>query len=245
MKWSEDQTYQFVKTYLKHVHLWNTKHPDYKAMNLRMKSYRDIINEFRETTGINLNMVELKIKIKNLRSTYTQELAKIKRRSSPECTFRSSLKWFTLWHKRFANIRKDEIETSYDQQDPIEESSEVWVSHTNNLDSNIDPFQDNEDYNSIVLKVEPNDFYKIENSNQCKVKKKKAKLRSPSVEFSDRTFRGSMDSSDLAKEDEFDIYGKYIASQLRKMDVQKALRVQLEIQSLVSEARILDLTNKH
>lgn len=40
------------------------------------------------------------------------------------------------------------------------------------------------------------------------------------------------------KEDEFDIYGKYIASQLRKMELQRALRVQFEIQHLMNEARI-------
>lgn len=72
--------------------------------------------------------------------------------------------------------------------------------------------------------------------------------RHPSTDDSDKTFatlRSSLDSSlELAKEDEFDIYGKYIATQLRKMDLQKALRVQVEIQHLVSEARISDLADK-
>lgn len=45
------------------------------------------------------------------------------------------------------------------------------------------------------------------------------------------------------KEDEFDIYGKYIASQLRGMDIQRALSVQLQIQRLVSDARMEQLSN--
>ncbi|XP_030037081.1 uncharacterized protein LOC115452642 isoform X2 [Manduca sexta] len=243
MRWGEEQTYQFVKIYLKHVHLWDSKHEKYKAKNSRMKSYKEMISEFKDATGIQLNVVELKIKIKNLRSTYKQELTKIKRRSSPDCTFKSSLKWFALWHKHFASTARDETDVSYDD-DPIEDASEVWVSQSNNIAITIDPIEDNDDYN-IIPKVEPINAYEHENSSHCKMKKKKLQLRSPSVEFSDRTFRGSMDSSDLAKEDEFEIYGKYIASQLRRMELQKALRVQLEIQSLVSEARISDLTNKH
>lgn len=69
-----------------------------------------------------------------------------------------------------------------------------------------------------------------------KCKKKKIKHRSPVQDY-------STDSNPelIAKEDEFDIYGKYIAAQLRKMDLHKALRIQLEIQNLVSEARIAEL----
>lgn len=47
--------------------------------------------------------------------------------------------------------------------------------------------------------------------------------------------------SNSEREDEFDIYGKFIASQLRQMDMHRALQLQLEIQSLVSEARMADL----
>lgn len=47
--------------------------------------------------------------------------------------------------------------------------------------------------------------------------------------------------SNSVREDEFDIYGKYIASQLRQIDMHRALQLQLEIQSLVSQARMADL----
>lgn len=50
-------------------------------------------------------------------------------------------------------------------------------------------------------------------------------------------------SYESQKEDEFDIYGKYIASQLRGMDIQRALRVQLQIQRLVSDARMEQLSS--
>lgn len=108
----------------------------------------------------------------------------------------------------------------------------------------LDPFPDDEEY-TLILKTEPRDVPHI-NENRYQNKKKKMKHRRPSTDCSDRTFLESIDSStENAKEDEFDIYGKYIASQLRKMDLQKALRVQLEIQSLVSEARLSGLDGNH
>lgn len=70
-----------------------------------------------------------------------------------------------------------------------------------------------------------------------KIKKKKLKHRVVTRNYSTDS------SSQCTKEDEFDIYGKYIASQLRKMDLHKALRIQLEIQNLVSEARISDIVS--
>lgn len=109
----------------------------------------------------------------------------------------------------------------------------------------MDPFPDDEEY-TLILKTEPREVPHI-NETRYQNKKKKIKHRRPSLDCSDRTFLGSIDSSieNSSKEDEFDIYGKYIASQLRKMDLQKALRVQLEIQSLVSEARLSGLDESH
>lgn len=107
----------------------------------------------------------------------------------------------------------------------------------------MDPFPEADDEYNLILKTEPREVSHIE---RYQSKKKKIKHRRPSTNYSDRTFRESIDSTETAsKEDEFDIYGKYIASQLRKMDLQKALRVQLEIQSLVSEARLSGLNGKH
>lgn len=127
------------------------------------------------------------------------------------------------------------------QQDEAEDvCQEIWAAPSTHSIDTLDPFPEtDDDYKLLVLKPEPNDSHIKQEENSFKVKKKKLKRRHPSTDGSDRTFRGSLDSSsESAKEDEFDIYGKYIATQLRKMNLQKALRVQLEIQSLVSEARI-------
>lgn len=115
MRWSENETYQFVKIYLSHEHLWNPEHTSYKLKSKRLKAYREIIAELNDTTGILLNETELKIKIKSLRSTYMQEIAKIKQRSGPEWSYKPNMKWFSEWHKRFGGLKKTvEDSSSFD-----------------------------------------------------------------------------------------------------------------------------------
>lgn len=247
MRWSENETYQFVKIYLSHELLWNPEHSAYRLKNKRLKAYREIIAELNETTGILLNETELKIKIKNLRSTYMQEIVKIKQRSSAEWAYKPNMKWFSEWHKCFGGIKKpvEDASTFDSQQDSIDETNQkIWLSTEDNMEEEIlEPFPDDEEY-TLILKTEPRDVPHL-NETRYQNKKKKIKHRRPSTDCSERTFSESIDSSTDSKEDEFDIYGKYIASQLRKMDLQKALRVQLEIQSLVSEARLSGLNGKH
>lgn len=141
------------------------------------------------------------------------------------------------------------------QQDICEEPCpKIWLSQNedNLQDETLDPFPEADEEYNLILKPEPREvphinidrsFRHTANSDsRYESKRKKIKHRSPSLDC----FRGSTDSNaDCGeKDDEFDIYGKYIASQLRKMDLQRALRLQLEIQGLVSEARISDLNIK-
>ncbi|KAM3959664.1 uncharacterized protein ACR2FA_006312 [Aphomia sociella] len=249
MRWSENETCRFVKIYLSHEYLWNSEHPSYRLKNKRQKAYNDIRVEFHRITGIPLNEIEVKMKIKNLRSTYVQELAKIKRRSCPDSIYTPAMKWFAEWHKHFSILKKSKYDVPVNDEDEAadDSSQKVWVSPDED-DVDTDPFvsQSNEDY-VVLLKSEPAEVSpQTQNGiHLSEIKKNKSKhRRSPSIDNSDRTYRGSVDSnSGHNREDEFDIYGKYIATQLRKMDLQKALRVQLEIQSIVSEARISSLSN--
>ncbi|XP_047992551.1 uncharacterized protein LOC125231217 [Leguminivora glycinivorella] len=243
MRWSEKETCTFVKLYLENEALWNPRVPEYKSKPERHKAYTKIISDFRAATGMPLTEPEVRTKIKNLRSTYIQEVNKIRKRSSPDSVFKPSIKWFYAWHKHFSKrhrINLDGLDDTFLNHDKeIDESCQkIWVNPDEvNDNSNPDPFESEQDF-LLVLKPEPGEDIKQEASSSCKVKKKKFKHRH-STDQSDRSYRNSIDE---AKEDEFDIYGKFIASQLRKMNLQKALRLQLEIQSLVSEARISDIT---
>lgn len=93
-----------------------------------------------------------------------------------------------------------------------------------------------DDY-SHSFKTETHEPSPERDHSSYKMKRKKFKHRNSS---SDHFKVDSTVSS--VKEDEFDIYGKYIASQLRSMDLPRALRIQLEIHSIVSQARMSSLS---
>lgn len=120
----------------------------------------------------------------------------------------------------------------------------MWVDqglHNGNTeDSNPDPLipQTDDEYDSNRLEETVENIKKEMHSSPLPYKKiKKKKLKHRAKEY----FSEAVENQ--TKEDEFDIYGKYIASQLRKMELRNALKLKLEIHSLVSEARISDMSN--
>lgn len=109
MRWSERETLHFARIYLKHEGLWNSEHPQYRVKYTREVAYKNIIKEFQAKTGIVLQTDEVKRKIKNLRSTYSQEVTKILRRSGPEATYKPTIKWFNDWHRCFKVAHKTRL----------------------------------------------------------------------------------------------------------------------------------------
>ncbi|XP_047535484.1 uncharacterized protein LOC125069914 [Vanessa atalanta] len=246
MRWSEAITLEFVKMYLKHDCLWNPSHPGYKLKYQRDKAYADICSEFKDSTMKSLTIPEVKMKIKNLRTTYVQQVHKILQKSSPDSIYEPSLIWFQEMDRCLKHIPTNRHLASYTTQDApdVDTSCQIWVGQelqNNNNDENPDPLISNseDDYESPKTEDSLSPIKKEKPLSPLmnkKNKKKKLKHRNHIDYSKDSNF-------ETTKEDEFDIYGKYIASQLRKMDLQKAIRLQLEIQSLVSEARISDITS--
>lgn len=104
MRWGETLTLQFVKIYLKHECLWNPLHLSYKNRSERESAYLKIISEFKASGGASLSIPEAKIKIKNLRTTYVQEMRKVLNKSSPDHIYEPSLVWFPEMDKCLKNI---------------------------------------------------------------------------------------------------------------------------------------------
>ncbi|XP_028167359.1 uncharacterized protein LOC114357780 [Ostrinia furnacalis] len=229
MRWSEVETLKFVKMYLRHENLWNPSDTSYKMKIKREKAYNDIITEFHSSTGILMSETELRIKIKNLRSTYTQEVSKIRQRSSPDFIYTPTIKWFAEWHSCFSAIKK--------RMDSLEDEANE-KKNCNLTDQKHNPLTSQSNDYLLFLKAEPQDF-SLSMSQKIK-KKRKSKKNSPN--FPERSQRDNVDLCSSSKDDEFDIYGKYLAAQLRNMDFNKALRLQLEIQTIVSEARMTALS---
>ncbi|KAF5298989.1 hypothetical protein FQA39_LY11621 [Lamprigera yunnana] len=104
-RWSDDTTTKFVEHYLKHECLWNIKSVAYKNKQIKNSAYEDLektmnISGFKEK--------EIKSKIKNLRSTYSQELKKIKDSkksgAGTDTTYVPTIKWFKIMDESLRNI---------------------------------------------------------------------------------------------------------------------------------------------
>lgn len=287
MRWCEENTMNFVKLYLSKECLWNPSHEWYKTKFEREIAYSEIIEEFATLTGKCMTIPEVKTKIKNLRSTYTQQVQKILIKSSPDTIYKPSLIWFHEMDRRLKYVPNTKTTVAdfvskilihaclvtvfdhhpllksyiyfmlafnkisnrwhlyvFQSQEALEMDSDeaAWPHQDKTLASTFeeessDPlnpllYTDNEydtvatQRSAIQVKIEEDSFPEYSNMY---LKRKKRKLKKPPqfIQSQIKTWY---------KDDEFDIYGKYIASQLRKMELQSALQVQLEIQNLMKEA---------
>lgn len=111
MRWSEAVTLEFVKIYIKHECLWNPAHPGYKLRYQREKAYSEISTEFMTTKS--MTVPEVKMKIKNLRTTYAQQVHKILQKSSPDSIYEPSLVWFHEMDRCLKHIPSSRHSTSY------------------------------------------------------------------------------------------------------------------------------------
>lgn len=92
-RWTSEQNIKFVELYKDQVNLWNRLDPNYKNRDLRKASLEHIRIELGLT-----DKNEVAKKIKNLRSTYNQEILKIDKSkrsgNSPNEIYKPTIKWF-------------------------------------------------------------------------------------------------------------------------------------------------------
>ncbi|KAG6463859.1 hypothetical protein O3G_MSEX014113, partial [Manduca sexta] len=127
MRWSEAVTLEFVKIYLNHECLWNPAHSGYKLKYEREKAYNEIVTEFKASTMKTLSVPEVKMKIKNLRTTYVQQVHKILQKSSPDCIYEPSLVWFNEMDQCLKHISSIRQTSSCNQESSDINSNQMWV----------------------------------------------------------------------------------------------------------------------
>lgn len=81
IKWDVETTIKFIQLYKLNPCLWNFILPEYKIKQKQDAAYNSIVNGMNIT---GFGTLEVKNKIKNLRSTYQQENKKFKNRRNPE-----------------------------------------------------------------------------------------------------------------------------------------------------------------
>lgn len=98
-RWGPLDTEEFVKLYLCQIGLWNMDHEDYKCHQKRIEAYKVMIKGMEKYTP-NLTINDVRKKIKNLRSTYSQELHKIMNNSlDPDHIYEPTIPWFAEMDK--------------------------------------------------------------------------------------------------------------------------------------------------
>lgn len=111
MRWSKEDTLKFVKLYRKHECLWNVTKTAYRNRNIRQKAINNIMHEMGRE---GFKAKEIRQKIQNIRSTYNQELLKIRKSIRTEtCSddvYKPALKWFNIM-KPIMECAKETIET--------------------------------------------------------------------------------------------------------------------------------------
>ncbi|XP_047522241.1 uncharacterized protein LOC125061092 isoform X7 [Pieris napi] len=94
-KWAEDTTYKFVQEFVKYECLYNCKDPNYKVKGARNAALLKL-SKAMNIPGFGTN--EAYTKMRNLKSTYLQEVKKIKQRTKSRAgtVYNPQIKWFTL-----------------------------------------------------------------------------------------------------------------------------------------------------
>lgn len=230
MNWNDETLLEFTKIFLKHDCLWNPAHPARSLLTVKKKAYSDVSSEFKSKTGISLNDAVVISKIQYLRSRYRKETNKIFRHSCPGFTYEPPL-WFKEMDRCYKTIpgQGDSIihQTNVD-------TNQIWVDNDNeqrlnNLEADSNCPLTSQTNNDVSITAEYGNIMQKETT--LKIEKPKSDLQTPT----------DFNSESMLQDDEFDIYGKLLASQLRKLNIEKGLQLQLEIQSLISEARLSDL----
>jgi hypothetical protein len=108
-KWNSEKTTAFIQEYKTQKCLWNFKSPQYKNKQMRQAAYKQIVDAM---DIIGFGIPKVKNKIKNLCSTYAQEMKKIqeskKSGAGVDNIYESSMQWLKELQPvyRDADVRK-------------------------------------------------------------------------------------------------------------------------------------------
>ncbi|KAG8285608.1 hypothetical protein J6590_077031 [Homalodisca vitripennis] len=102
-RWEDERTVKFVKLYRDHGLLWNCHDASYKNRKARVRALASIARAMKMA---NFGPADVSRKIKNLRSTYAQEVQKIVKstRGPPEDIYTPAMPWFPIMDDIIRNI---------------------------------------------------------------------------------------------------------------------------------------------
>ncbi|XP_053617980.1 uncharacterized protein LOC128679626 [Plodia interpunctella] len=275
-KWSEDLTIQMIIEYEKREYLWNPVSEHYKNKKIREQGYVEIINSLNL---VDVTVKELKNKIKNIRSSYSVELKKIRAaRKAGAHAYKPSVTWFEHADRFLrAIVTPSSVDTSLleipasDDSDAVQDLSERKSPEKKSTRKRRSSTRSSTPYvlntpsprpsTPFGLNQSTSPFGILPTSTSAPFLNPPVGIATPlttslatiypiptkqkkSNSYDDRNGDHNDLPQDLSQhsenvtENEFEMFGKLIASQLRKLPLSLALDTQLKIQTLVNAARI-------
>ncbi|XP_059049666.1 uncharacterized protein LOC131844731 [Achroia grisella] len=230
-RWSELDTTKLVELYKSNSLLWDARHKFYRSTSERNRAYEKILEVLQNP---NISVSDIKIKIKNMRSTYHTEHRKMhnfKIEGHDYIPSQSTKIWFTKLKEIMEQVQKNE-----------EEGVEIGSDSDDNQETVIDCIDENEadDGDAYVVSIRQEYLDELENRNQKAMADNSEEFSQPQKKFaSTRTYSKPVQECNRGmKFDEFQLFANNMAEQLRTLPLAKALELQVELQTLIAKERI-------
>ncbi|XP_045776323.1 uncharacterized protein LOC123874844 [Maniola jurtina] len=255
-RFTETQMYKLAEIYRDYECLWNVTSELYKDRSARDCAYQKILERLNVP---GLSIKDIPKKIKNLRSSYYQEIKRIQnsRRSGvPEdAVYKPKVSWFTIVEGFLMPFRNQRETCSYNDKDSNSASdSELETQNTKSMVDAIPEEDSNVDESSEVdwgFGHAPTSAHR-ENENcspayfilpSKKQAKKRKDKKDDDIHYAiakiDKIANRLTQNALMEKrEDEFDTFGRYIAMALRSMPKELAIMGQTDIQKVISESQL-------
>ncbi|XP_062550706.1 uncharacterized protein LOC134215559 isoform X2 [Armigeres subalbatus] len=232
-RWSEDKSLVFVQHYEKYRSLWDPSYKDYRNRDIRNQAIK-LLSTDMECSGITMTTDDVKNRIKSIRTTYAAEKRKIEKSkksgSSSDDIYQPSCSWYEVadrFLRKSATIRP--VFENLDLNSQIS-SPMMSTSYQDHIDSGPEENEGNCSTQNQTGYV------------SSKINNKKKRRQNPTIEAVNKLEKIYESSRTDLTEDEYDIFGKYIAANLRKLSVLRALDAQEKINAILLNARKLELT---
>lgn len=211
--------------------LWNRNHVDFKSRPQREQAELALL----PISGLS-SVRELRQKIRNIRCTYNQELAKIRRsiNAGSSEVYKPKLAWFaqadSFLRVNHLECYEDSVkmETGYLQQ-PVLNGNYQCMKQEMAMEYSA---SDQESIESTSRKVKSSDQESTYSSH--------IKNYGSLAEFAEtvETHSPVSNSNQSISMNEFVIFGQHVATQLQQLPLEEAIRLEEEIQSIITRARL-------
>ncbi|KAL1501801.1 hypothetical protein ABEB36_007059 [Hypothenemus hampei] len=234
-RWTEADMDTFLEVYQEHEELWNPKLELYRNNGARKRALSDIIKRMNKP---NLTVSDMKIKIKNIRTTYKRELTKIlkakKSGNGTDDCYEPVLIWFKKADTFLRNVTeargsKINMDVFVDASGERQEMQDEFSTDPSSIADEETEFKA-----AIVTSTKRIDF-----TNRKRKLTEDVSANVSSLHTSLGTLDGiSLQSNTDAYEEECSLFGKLIAVQLSQLPLCNALVCQEKIAVIIRQERI-------